>query len=48
MEPQGSLPSSQAPSTSPYPEPDQSVHVTPSYFSMIHFNIILPPTFDSS
>jgi hypothetical protein len=39
MEPGGSLPCSQEPSNCPYPDPDQS----PSYFSKIYFNIILPP-----
>jgi hypothetical protein len=34
MESEGSLPSSQKPSTGPYPEPDY-------YFFKIHFNIIL-------
>jgi hypothetical protein len=45
MEPEGSLPCSQEPSTAPYPEPDQS---SPSYFSKSHFNIILPRTSMSS
>jgi hypothetical protein len=41
MEPEGSLACSQEHSTGPYPEPAQS---TPSYLSMIHFNIVHPPT----
>jgi hypothetical protein len=39
MEPEGSLPCSQEPSTGPYPEPDQS-----SPYHATHFNIILQPT----
>jgi hypothetical protein len=31
MEPDGSLPHAQQPSTCPYPEPNNSVHGTPSY-----------------
>jgi hypothetical protein len=46
MEPEGSLPYSQDPSTGPYPEPDQSSpsHPTPKN----HLSIILPPMFMSS
>jgi hypothetical protein len=44
MEPEGSLPGSQEPSTGPYPEPDKSSPYYPSYFSKNHFNIILQPT----
>jgi hypothetical protein len=45
MEPEGSLPCSQGPSTAPYPEANQS---NPYHLSKIHFNIILPPTSRSS
>jgi hypothetical protein len=50
MGPEGSLPCSQEPSTSHYPEPDQSnpIHTIPSYLSKIHFNIIHLPTSWSS
>jgi hypothetical protein len=48
MEPEGSLPSSEEPSTGPYPKPNQPVNNTPSYLSKIHFNIIHPPTSFSS
>jgi hypothetical protein len=41
MEPEGSLPYSQEPSTGPYPEPDQS---NSSHLSKILFNIVHPPT----
>jgi hypothetical protein len=43
MEPEGSLPCSQEPSTGPYPELDQSNPYHP-----INFNIIHPSTFWSS
>ena len=36
------------PATCPYPEPDLSYHFTPSNFSKIHFNIILPSSPGSS
>jgi hypothetical protein len=44
MEPEGSLPYPQKPSTDLYPEPINPVLTTPSYFSTIHLNIILPAT----
>jgi hypothetical protein len=46
MEPEGSLPCSQESSTGLYPESDRSspYHTIPSYLSMIHFNIVHPPT----
>jgi hypothetical protein len=43
MEPEGSLPCSQEPSTGPYPEPDRVSPYQP-ILSNIHFNIIHPPT----
>jgi hypothetical protein len=39
MEPEGSLPRSQKPSTGPYSEPINPIHTIPSYLSKIHFNI---------
>jgi len=42
MEPQGSLPHFQVPTTCPYPEPDQSSTCVPSHFLKIHLNIIPP------
>jgi hypothetical protein len=39
VEPEGSLPRSQEPSTGPYPQPYR-VHTTPPYLSKIHFNIV--------
>ena len=42
MEPQSSLPYSQAPATCPYPEPTPSSPQTPSHFLKIHLNIIFP------
>jgi hypothetical protein len=42
MEPEGSLPCSQEPSTDPYPEPDQP-SLYNSILPKIHFNIILLP-----
>jgi len=44
MEPEGSLPHLQQPTTCPYSEPDQSILSAPSHFLKIHFNIILPST----
>jgi hypothetical protein len=43
MEPEGSLPCSQEPSTGPFPEPDQS-NAYHTILSKIDFHIILPPT----
>ena len=48
MEPEGSLPHSQAPSTCPCPDPDQSGPYSPSHSFKIHFNITLPSTPGSS
>jgi hypothetical protein len=47
MEPRGSSPYSQEPSTGSYPQPDQSSLYHP-ILSMIHFNIILQPTSSTS
>jgi len=43
METKGSLPCTQEPAISAYPEPDQTTPL-PSYILKIHFNIILPFT----
>jgi hypothetical protein len=50
MEPEGSSPCSQDPSTGPCPESDRSSphHTIPSYLSKIYFNIAHPPTSWSS
>jgi hypothetical protein len=42
MEPEGSIPHSQAPATCPYPEPTQSSPYPSSHFMKINRNIILP------
>jgi hypothetical protein len=47
MEPEGSLPCSQEPSTSRYSEPDRSSLYHP-ILSKVHFNIVHPPTSWSS
>ena len=47
MEPEGSLPHSQAPAICPYPKPNQSM-LSLSLFLKIHLNIILPSTPGSS
>jgi hypothetical protein len=47
METEGSLPQSQKPANSPYPEPDRSSPY-PHSFSKIRFNIVLPFTSESS
>ena len=44
MEPEGSLPHSQAPATCPYPHPDQSSPYPHIQLLKIHLNIILPST----
>jgi hypothetical protein len=48
MEAESWLLCSQKPANGPYPEPDESTHTTPSYFSTIHPDIILEPTSNSS
>jgi hypothetical protein len=47
MEPEGSLPCSQEPSTDPYPEPHQSNSHHP-ILSKIQFNIVHQPTYSMS
>jgi hypothetical protein len=44
MELEGSLPCSQEPSTGPYLSQINPVHITLSYLSKIHFNIVHPAT----
>jgi hypothetical protein len=44
MEPEGSLPHSQQPATSPYPDLDRSTPCPPALVSKIRFKIILPST----
>jgi hypothetical protein len=48
MESRGSLPCSQEPFTSSYPEPVELSPYHPSHFSKINLNVILPPTSVSS
>ena len=48
MEPEGSLPHSQVPTTCPYPKPARSSPYPTSHFLNIHLNIIFPPTPGSS
>jgi hypothetical protein len=48
MDPEGSLPHSQVPTTFPHPEPTHPVHTPTSHFVKIHLNIILPSTPGSS
>jgi hypothetical protein len=48
MEPEGTLPCSQEPSTGPYPGPDESNPHFPTLFPYIHSNIIFPNTPKSS
>jgi hypothetical protein len=47
MEPEGSLPCSQEPSTALYTQTNP-IHTNPSYLSKIHFNIVHQPTSWSS
>jgi hypothetical protein len=44
MEPEGSLPCTQEPSTGPYPEPDQCSPYHTILSPKIHYNIIRPRT----
>jgi len=44
METEGSLPCTQAPAISPYPQPEQSNPRPASHFQKIHFIIILAST----
>ena len=44
MEPEGSLPHSQVPATSPYLSQFDPVHNPTFHYLKIHFNIILPST----
>jgi hypothetical protein len=48
MDPESSLPCLQQSSADLYPDPDESSPYTPSYFSKIRLNIILPTTSTSS
>jgi hypothetical protein len=48
MEPECSLPCSQQPTTSFYPECHESILHPPTYFFKIHFNTVLPLTPKSS
>ena len=48
MEPEGSSPHLLEPAICSYPEPDESGPCSPTHFSKMYFNIILPPTPGSS